>query len=166
MCVRERVAQSVEHMTFNHGVLGSSPSALTKEIKCLGKISKARRRLKKRFGHTFGHNKKRTHALVLRRVRSAANCKRKCTSPDAAHHGHQGAPRRAHRSPMASTRTAPELRLNFQYIALNSPACLTSSHGAARGVGGLWAFVEFVQLMTIAQRNTLCSLFGKQAAPG
>lgn len=26
----ERVAQPVEHVTFNHGVLGSSPSALTK----------------------------------------------------------------------------------------------------------------------------------------
>src|SRR5262249_1670318 len=25
----ERVAQTVEHVTFNHGVLGSSPSALT-----------------------------------------------------------------------------------------------------------------------------------------
>jgi hypothetical protein len=25
----ERVAQPVEHVTFNHGVLGSSPSALT-----------------------------------------------------------------------------------------------------------------------------------------
>jgi hypothetical protein len=29
----ERVAQPVEHVTFNHGVLGSSPSALTKKIK-------------------------------------------------------------------------------------------------------------------------------------
>jgi hypothetical protein len=28
----ERVAQPVEHVTFNHGVLGSSPSALTKNI--------------------------------------------------------------------------------------------------------------------------------------
>jgi hypothetical protein len=28
----ERVAQPVEHVTFNHGVLGSSPSALTKYI--------------------------------------------------------------------------------------------------------------------------------------
>lgn len=28
----ERVAQPVEHVTFNHGVLGSSPSALTNEI--------------------------------------------------------------------------------------------------------------------------------------
>jgi hypothetical protein len=27
----ERVAQSVEHLTFNQGVLGSSPSALTTE---------------------------------------------------------------------------------------------------------------------------------------
>ena len=26
----ERVAQTVEHVTFNHGVLGSIPSALTK----------------------------------------------------------------------------------------------------------------------------------------
>jgi hypothetical protein len=32
----ERVAQTVEHVTFNHGVLGSIPSALTKEIKDLG----------------------------------------------------------------------------------------------------------------------------------
>jgi hypothetical protein len=31
MCARERVAQSVEHMTFNHGVVGSIPTALTKE---------------------------------------------------------------------------------------------------------------------------------------
>src|ERR1700704_914557 len=29
----ERVAQVVEHVTFNHGVEGSSPSALTNEIK-------------------------------------------------------------------------------------------------------------------------------------
>ena len=28
----ERVAQAVEHVTFNHGVEGSSPSALTKNI--------------------------------------------------------------------------------------------------------------------------------------
>jgi hypothetical protein len=27
----ERVAQAVEHVTFNHGVEGSSPSALTKK---------------------------------------------------------------------------------------------------------------------------------------
>jgi hypothetical protein len=29
----ERVAQMVEHVTFNHGVLGSIPSALTNKIK-------------------------------------------------------------------------------------------------------------------------------------
>ena len=29
----ERVAQPVEHVTFNHGVLGSSPSGLTKDNK-------------------------------------------------------------------------------------------------------------------------------------
>jgi hypothetical protein len=29
----ERVAQSVEHLTFNQGVLGSSPSALTNKIR-------------------------------------------------------------------------------------------------------------------------------------
>lgn len=28
--VSERVAQAVEHVTFNHGVVGSSPTALTK----------------------------------------------------------------------------------------------------------------------------------------
>jgi hypothetical protein len=32
----ERVAQTVEHVTFNHGVLGSIPSALTKKINSLG----------------------------------------------------------------------------------------------------------------------------------
>jgi hypothetical protein len=31
----ERVAQVVEHVTFNHGVEGSSPSALTIEINSL-----------------------------------------------------------------------------------------------------------------------------------
>jgi hypothetical protein len=31
----ERVAQTVEHVTFNHGVLGSIPSALTKQFKDL-----------------------------------------------------------------------------------------------------------------------------------
>jgi hypothetical protein len=31
----EPVAQSVEHMTFNHGVLGSSPSGLTNKIRDL-----------------------------------------------------------------------------------------------------------------------------------
>ena len=31
----ERVAQTVEHVTFNHGVLGSIPSALTSKIKQL-----------------------------------------------------------------------------------------------------------------------------------
>jgi hypothetical protein len=30
----------VEHVTFNHGVLGSIPSALTKEIKYLDRIPK------------------------------------------------------------------------------------------------------------------------------
>ena len=28
----ERVAQAVEHVTFNHGVVGSSPTALTKQV--------------------------------------------------------------------------------------------------------------------------------------
>jgi hypothetical protein len=31
----ERVAQTVEHVTFNHGVLGSIPSALTKQNQSL-----------------------------------------------------------------------------------------------------------------------------------
>jgi hypothetical protein len=31
----ERVAQAVEHVTFNHGVEGSSPSALTKQNQLL-----------------------------------------------------------------------------------------------------------------------------------
>ena len=30
MLLQEPVAQPVEHVTFNHGVLGSSPSGLTK----------------------------------------------------------------------------------------------------------------------------------------
>ena len=34
----ERVAQAVEHVTFNHGVEGSSPSALTKENQVLRAI--------------------------------------------------------------------------------------------------------------------------------
>ena len=34
----ERVAQAVEHVTFNHGVEGSSPSALTMEINDLSDI--------------------------------------------------------------------------------------------------------------------------------
>lgn len=34
----ERVAQTVEHVTFNHGVLGSIPSALTNEINRLDRI--------------------------------------------------------------------------------------------------------------------------------
>lgn len=38
----ERVAQMVEHVTFNHGVLGSIPSALTKRIKQLSQIRKLR----------------------------------------------------------------------------------------------------------------------------
>ena len=33
--VGERVAQSAEHLTFNQGVAGSIPAALTKEIKSL-----------------------------------------------------------------------------------------------------------------------------------
>src|SRR5262249_3528727 len=35
----ERVAQTVEHVTFNHGVLGSIPSALTSKIKKLSQIT-------------------------------------------------------------------------------------------------------------------------------
>ena len=31
-CTHERVAQSVEHVTFNHGVVGSIPTALTNKI--------------------------------------------------------------------------------------------------------------------------------------
>ena len=34
-CAHERVAQSVEHVTFNHGVVGSIPTALTSKIKDL-----------------------------------------------------------------------------------------------------------------------------------
>jgi hypothetical protein len=37
----ERVAQSVEHLTFNQGVPGSSPGALTNEIKKLVEFPKA-----------------------------------------------------------------------------------------------------------------------------
>ena len=40
----ERVAQTVEHVTFNHGVLGSIPSALTSKINHLAKIDGAVRR--------------------------------------------------------------------------------------------------------------------------
>ena len=36
-CAHEPVAQSVEHVTFNHGVLGSSPSRLTNKIKDLAR---------------------------------------------------------------------------------------------------------------------------------
>ena len=36
MPARERVAQLVEHLTFNQGVMGSSPIALTKVFKGLG----------------------------------------------------------------------------------------------------------------------------------
>jgi hypothetical protein len=35
VCARERVAQTVEHVTFNHGVAGSSPAALTNKNKDL-----------------------------------------------------------------------------------------------------------------------------------
>jgi hypothetical protein len=38
----ERVAQLVEHVTFNHGVVGSSPTALT-TLKSLMIIKKASR---------------------------------------------------------------------------------------------------------------------------
>ena len=34
-CAHERVAQSVEHVTFNHGVVGSIPTALTSNFRCL-----------------------------------------------------------------------------------------------------------------------------------
>jgi hypothetical protein len=34
-CLGEPVAQSVEHVTFNHGVVGSSPTGLTSEFKSL-----------------------------------------------------------------------------------------------------------------------------------
>ncbi len=34
-CAHERVAQSVEHVTFNHGVVGSIPTALTNKINTL-----------------------------------------------------------------------------------------------------------------------------------
>ena len=37
----ERVAQTVEHVTFNHGVVGSSPTALTKEIKHLDQLRRS-----------------------------------------------------------------------------------------------------------------------------
>ena len=36
-CAHERVAQSVEHVTFNHGVVGSIPTALTNKIKYSGR---------------------------------------------------------------------------------------------------------------------------------
>jgi hypothetical protein len=34
-CCGEPVAQSVEHVTFNHGVVGSNPAGLTNKIKGL-----------------------------------------------------------------------------------------------------------------------------------
>ena len=53
---REPVAQSVEHVTFNHGVAGSNPAGLTNKIKWLVRIvkkgisAKVRYRYKPRLG--------------------------------------------------------------------------------------------------------------------
>jgi uncharacterized membrane protein YbjE (DUF340 family) len=50
----ERVAQAVEHVTFNHGVEGSSPSALTKQNQSLSsKIKHQKRRPKTRCAHAM-----------------------------------------------------------------------------------------------------------------
>jgi hypothetical protein len=43
MLLSERVAQAVEHVTFNHGVAGSSPAALTNKINNLHQISELAR---------------------------------------------------------------------------------------------------------------------------
>ena len=40
-CAHERVAQSVEHVTFNHGVVGSIPTALTNKFLGLNDSSPA-----------------------------------------------------------------------------------------------------------------------------
>jgi hypothetical protein len=53
----ERVAQPVEHVTFNHGVLGSSPSALTKQKQALMWISSQPCCLSYNQGNTTGIGK-------------------------------------------------------------------------------------------------------------
>ena len=47
----ERVAQAVEHVTFNHGVEGSSPSALTKDFNALGRIWELSEQLNNQQAH-------------------------------------------------------------------------------------------------------------------
>jgi hypothetical protein len=46
----ERVAQLVEHVTFNHGVVGSSPTALTNKLKYLACESPRKDQLGNRWG--------------------------------------------------------------------------------------------------------------------
>jgi hypothetical protein len=56
MCAGERVAQPVEHVTFNHGVLGSSPSALTKKL--VNNLGWSRKRTfcaDQIWGHAWGY---------------------------------------------------------------------------------------------------------------
>jgi hypothetical protein len=52
---RERVAQSVEHLTFNQEVAGSIPAALTNEINWLGEEDKQRHSLKTIRGNSLGN---------------------------------------------------------------------------------------------------------------
>jgi hypothetical protein len=55
----ERVAQAVEHVTFNHGVEGSSPSALTNKINHLSEFSNLDRDTESTRTHT-------EHTAVIR----------------------------------------------------------------------------------------------------
>jgi hypothetical protein len=55
--LKEPVAQPVEHVTFNHGVLGSSPSGLTNEISDLSKLDKVKYEPQKRWGNLSGNDR-------------------------------------------------------------------------------------------------------------
>jgi hypothetical protein len=54
-CAHECVAQSVEHVTFNHGVVGSIPTALTSKINGLCPKLKLNLKLKMRWGNVWGN---------------------------------------------------------------------------------------------------------------
>lgn len=61
----ERVAQPVEHVTFNHGVLGSSPSALTKQNQTLTHQGERPLLFPKILGAPRAHGSETLNTLVI-----------------------------------------------------------------------------------------------------
>ena|ERR1700677_3391650 len=81
-CAHERVAQSVEHVTFNHGVVGSIPTALTSKIKGLGGIPEAAARQRQRSMRSVGRGPRMDVPTLVCRTKSGRRGRQRTATSD------------------------------------------------------------------------------------